>query len=168
MPRRALLAAAALVLPACGTAPPSPAPTKAPSAAVPPAAGRLSPLETERRWLQSWFKDTPVVIELNDDGVLAVEVPRAFCFDAGRSVIKPPLAAVLDKVAESLRRQQQARLTLAAAPGDAGKAEIAVARAAQLRQHLRSRGVPEARIAAPSRSAADAVQLRLQLGSAAP
>lgn len=139
--------------PAAGGAAPAPAPTARP----------LS-LESERHWLQSWFDGTPVQIALRSDGALAVEVPRDFCFDAGRSAVKPALAAVLDKVAESLRRQRQARLTLLAAPGDpTPNAGLARQRALQIRAHLLGRGVPESRLAGPGNAVAAAVQLRLEL-----
>ena len=159
-----------LLLQACGTpAPPGrpgagPATGAAPSTGTVPAAPRQNPLESERQWLQSWFAGTPVVIGLGGDGVLAVDVPRDFCFDAGKSTIKAPLAAVLDKVAESLRRQRQARLSLLAAPADAvAQPGLVRQRAMQVRAHLQGRGVPEARLAMPSTAAVAALQLRVEL-----
>jgi outer membrane protein OmpA-like peptidoglycan-associated protein len=154
-----------LVLLAGCASPPAPSqpgvPRPAADAGTPP---RPLSLESERHWLQSWFAGTPVQIALRSDGALAVEVPREFCFDAGRSAVKPALAAVLDKVAESLRRQRTARLTLLAAPGDpAPNAGLARQRAEQVRTHLRGRGVPESRLAASSNAVAAAVQLRLEL-----
>ena len=122
-------------------------------------------LGTERQWLQQWFKDTPVQIAQDGD-VLRVEVPREFAFDIARNQIKPPLAAVLDKVAQSLRRLPQARLDLVAAPGDGAAASpLALQRATQVRKHLLSRGVPESQLGSPSAAAAAAVQLRLALAS---
>lgn len=166
--RRALLLAApaALVAGCASTPPPAPGPREAVATAPGPSpspAPPRTPLEIERQWLQAWFKDTPVRIARRDDDALAVEVPRVYCFDGGRAQVKPPLAAVLDKVAESLRRQPRLRLALLSAPGDDGQAELAAPRAANVRQHLRQRGVPVARLAAPSRGTGDAVQLRLQL-----
>ncbi len=138
-------------------------------AAAPPAAGAEPPaapletLETERRWLHSWFESTPVRVALQSDGVLAVDVPREFCFEAGSSRIRPPLAAVLDKVAESLRRRPQLRLDLLAAPADDGAAAVqALTRAQQLRQHLRSRGVPDNRLTTGTAASVAAVQLRMR------
>lgn len=121
-------------------------------------------LREEQRWLQSWFEGTPVRITHSGSNALAVEVPREFCFDVGRSQIKPALAAVLDKVAESLRRQAQNRLTLLAAPVDAASSAppLATARAAALYKHLRGRGVPAPRLAEPSTTVASAVQLRIE------
>lgn len=103
-----------------------------------------------------------MVIEAAGETAISVEVPREFCFDSGSSRIKPALAAVLDKVAESLRRHRQARLELLAAPADgAAASQLALLRAAQVRAHLASRGVPAARLAPPSAAATPMVQLRL-------
>ncbi len=142
-----------------GTAPAGPQ-AQEPGAPTPQAA---SALRTEQRWLQSWFEGTPVRIGMTGDGVLAVDVPREFCFDAGRSQVKPALAAVLDKVAESLRRNTSSKLTLLAAPGDAGpSAPLAAARSAAVHKHLRNRGVPQARLAEPGTTTTAAVQLRIE------
>lgn len=133
---------------------------------APSAAEQRAALPTEmtieRKWLQSWFQGTPVRVGQRVDGAVTVDVPREFCFDPGRSSVKPPLAAVLDKVAESLRRRPLAYLALVAAPADAKGAEpLALQRAAQVRQYLRSRGVASARLGPPSAAAAAAVELRL-------
>lgn len=166
--RRALLlslpwAAAGLV--ACGTAPP---PRPAGPAAAPPRPPAEPPLVAERRWLQQWFEGTPVVIALQRDGALLVAVPREFCFDTGRHAVKPALAAVLDKVAESLRRQRAARLDGLAVPDDAAaNAALVRRRGTAVRAHLLGRGVPEARLAAASVAASPAVQLRIVMPPAA-
>ncbi len=167
LPQRVTMAVVVLALLGCTSSPPgrsgeSPASATA-GAAVDP---RAAPLEVERHWLQSWFKGTPVLITRLDDGSVSVDVPREFCFDSGRSAVKPALGAVLDKVAESLRRNPKARLQLLAAPGDgAADSSLAVQRAGQVRTHLRSRGVADARLGSPTRAMADAVQLRMTLAS---
>ncbi|MFT3816730.1 MAG: hypothetical protein QM750_03725 [Rubrivivax sp.] len=154
---------ALLLLQACGTPAPPVAGGGAPEPAPSPAA-KPGALEVERQWLQSWFAGTPVAIQLGADGALAVEVPRDFCFDAAHTAVKPPLAAVLDKVAESLRRRRQMRLTLLAAPADpTPNAGLAQQRGVQVRAHLRGRGVPDSRLAAPTIAAGAALKLRLEL-----
>ena len=85
------LAACSSVKPPASTASPSPADQRA---AAPAALG------VERQWLQSWFKDTPVRIAQRNDGAVTVDVPVEYCFDAGRSTLKPALAAVLDRSEE--------------------------------------------------------------------
>jgi len=165
LPSRFLWLAGVLTIAGCASvAPPTPSVPAAPAAS--PAEQRAaapSALAVERQWLQSWFEGTPVRIEQFKDGPVTVTVPREFCFEAGRSKIKPALGAVLDKVAESLRRMPLAQLSLLAAPDDAtGTAPLALQRAAELHKHLLSRGVPAARIGKPAATAAAAVQLRLQ------
>lgn len=141
-------------------APAAPPPSTADQRAAAPAA-----LSTERKWLQSLFAGTPVRIAQTRDGPVAVDVPREFCFEPGRSEIKPPLAAVLDKVSQSMRRAPLARLTLLAAPDDAGSAAsppLAQQRAVQLQKYLQSRGVSAKRIGKASATTVAAVQLRLE------
>jgi len=138
------------------------------AASAPPAdqrAGAPAALVREQQWLQSWFEGTPVVIGRAGDGAVLIEVPRVSCFDRGRSMVKPPLAVVLDKLAESLRRVPTAQLSLIAAPGDdAGVESLALERAAQVRKYLLSRGVPATRLGKPITTPAAAVQLRMDSG----
>ena len=120
----------------------------------------------ERQWLQSWFNGTPVRISQQGEGPVAIEVPQEFCFDAGRSAVKPPLAAVLDKLALSLRRTPAARLPLLAAPGDVpAVAGLALQRATQMRTHLLSRGVRAAQLGTPSAATDASAQLRMELAN---
>ncbi len=125
-------------------------------------------LAVERQWLASWFKGTPVVVAQRQDGAVVVDVPREFCFDPGRDAVKPALAAVLDKVAESLRRTASAELHLIAAPGDAtGAPALALQRATRVHAYLRARGVDPARLAKPTAAGGSAVQLRMEAPSPA-
>lgn len=120
------------------------------------------PLQREVKWLQSWFQGTPVAIVQRDEGSVDVEVPTRHCFDSGAVAIRPALAAVLDKVAQSLRRNPRVHLQLLAAPGDeAGDTGLALRRAAQVRSHLRSRGVAGSQLGRPTYTTAAAVQLHL-------
>jgi outer membrane protein OmpA-like peptidoglycan-associated protein len=152
LPARRLAALLAIALCACTTTP------------VPEKPSAPSALTTERQWLQSWFKGTPVVIAQPSDGSASVEVPREFCFTPGRTDVRPALGAVLDKMAESLRRVPALRLPLIAAPEDgAGESALALKRATQVRTHLVSRGVPPRQLGTPSAATAAAVQLRLEL-----
>jgi outer membrane protein OmpA-like peptidoglycan-associated protein len=140
-----------------------------PSGNAPAGTGAAAPVDTgaalagERKWLASWFKGTPVAIGQDRDGAVTVDVPREFCFDASKSGIKPPLAAVLDKVAESMRRVPSTQLAFVAAPDDGnGSSPLAVQRANQVREYLRGRGVAPVRIGKASASTAGAVQLRIE------
>jgi outer membrane protein OmpA-like peptidoglycan-associated protein len=161
MKSHALLLTAMLAVYGCTSVAP-PAPSK-PAAPADQRAATPAALTVERQWLQSWFQGTPVLIGQRNDGAVNVDVPREFCFDPGRSSVKPALAAVLDKVAESLRRVPLARLSLLAAPDDAtGTAPLALERAVQVQKHLLSRGVPAARLVRPTATSAAAVQLRME------
>lgn len=156
----ALTLAVVLAVCGCTTGPP---PTASARAAAEQTAAVTAALASERQWLGSWFQGTPVAIDKSGNGAVTVDVPREFCFEPRKSSVKPALAAVLDKVAESLRRVPLAQLTLLAAPDDAaGSAPLALQRADQVREYLRSRGVPPVRLGKPSAAAAAAVQLRIE------
>ena len=82
------------------------------------------------------------------DGVLRVTVPLQFCFDRAAAVVKPPLAAVLDRLAKS-QRDQPTRLRVAAAP-DPGKGTgadaLARGRADTVRDYLGAQGIKANRL----------------------
>lgn len=143
-------------------APGAVAPAPAAPRAAPPAAV-ISPLVSEQRWFEDLFRGTPVVIALVDANTLAVEVPLANSFDAGKSSVKPALAKVLEYVTTSLRRQPAMRLSIAApADATAGNVALAAARAQQVREALLARGVTATRLAGVGTARAGApVQLRL-------
>lgn len=165
--RAAAAAALALVLAGCATGPRAPVLGPAPVPAPPPARVEPpppSPLVTEQRWLQQWFGGTPVVIAMQDDGVLHVEVPLVHAFDAERSAVKPALGAVLDRVATSMLRQQATRVQISA-PGETSA--LGLARAASVREHLAGKGVRPHRIGTAAAPAAAPVQLRLVIAPAA-
>jgi outer membrane protein OmpA-like peptidoglycan-associated protein len=159
--RAAILAlGAALLLGGCANTPPPGPPTPE------QRTGAAEALVVERQWLDSWLGGTPVRIAQRPNGAIDVDVPREFCFDAGSSVVKPALAAVLDKLAESLRRVPLARVPLIAAPADAVTApSLALQRAQQVRDGLRARGVAEGRLGSPAVAAAASVHLRVTAAS---
>lgn len=134
--------------------------------ASPSAAAKPASLSVERDWLRTWFEGTPVVIDQRGEGPLSVQVPLAFSFEPKRATVKPALAAVLDKLAQSLRRTR-AVLPLVAAPTDpAGSPALAVQRATAVRAHLLARGVPLAQLGNPAAAGGENVQLRAELNPA--
>ena len=158
--RRAVPVTVLALLPGCAVVspdrgPPSRAPSSAPAAAEQAA-------EVERRWLQSWFDGTPVAIRRDADE-LGIDVPREFCFAGSGTAIQPALAAVLDKVAESLRRRPQAGLQVLGAPG--GAPALVQRRAERVVLHLRSRGVAAARLARADATETTGVRLRLSFAA---
>ena len=119
-----------------------------PRAAAPEGAAAASingPLAAEWRRLAELFRGTPVVFVRQADGNLRVDVPLHFCFDAGHAVVKPPLAALLDRVAASQRHQ--ATRVVVTAPSDPGAKGLALAtaRAVSSRDHMAARGVAASR-----------------------
>jgi outer membrane protein OmpA-like peptidoglycan-associated protein len=155
-----------VALGAC-TTPRAPAPEHAATPAPPPTPDQRAAVPAnvavERQWLTSWFKGTPVRIRQIDDSAIEIDVPREFCFDAGKSAVKPALGAVIDKMTQSLQRMPLANVTLIAAPGDAqANADLALKRAAQVHERLRAAGVRADRLGKPSVAGAPAVQLRME------
>ena len=156
------VAAFALAAALAGCAGVTPAPSPPPPTTPAQRTAAAEALQVERQWLGQWFRDTPVKIAQRGDGAMTIEVPREFSFDPGKSGIKPALAAVLDKVSESLRRATQAQVALIAAPDDAAvTTPLATQRAEKVREHLRSKGVADARLGKPAPAAAGTVVLRL-------
>lgn len=168
LPRRTITAAAclaaALLAAGCATGPqgpgstPPPAGTEADRRAAAPAG-----LMAEQQWLQQWFGGTPVSITQDRSGALRVDVPDQFAFDAGQVTIKPPLAAVLDRVAESLRRRDM--LVLTVSPPAGGEAGLGRRRVEAITRHLTGRGVDAGRIA-PAAADGALVGLRLLVNPA--
>jgi outer membrane protein OmpA-like peptidoglycan-associated protein len=131
------------------TTPSAPTTAKKPSVGAPalPEEQPKVSLASEQRRLADLFRGTPVVFEMQPDGSLRVDVPLKYSFDDGQTVVKPPLAAVLDRVARS-QRAQKTKLRVAA-PTDARSAnpQLARERAASTRDYLVAHGVKASRFA---------------------
>ena len=131
----------------------------------PPAAGASAAhaprpnLASEQVRLAELFRGTPVVFAMLQDGSLRATVPRRFSFDAGAVKVKPPLAAVLDRLARS-QLQTGTRMRVGAptdAPARVGP--LAQQRAASVRDHLVGQGVGVARVQIASAVPADWVEI---------
>ncbi len=115
-------------------------------------------LAEEERRLRSQLAGTPVAIDVDREGRLHLEVPLRHSFDPGRSAVKPPLAAVLERMAAGLK--PQTTLLRVAAPADPRGSELlALDRAASVRDYLVARGVAFVRFAPPQRGERDAVEI---------
>lgn len=139
--RLALLGVVA-VLAACAT---SPSPRSSGGASsLPPT------LAQERQRLADLFDGTPVVLVIDRDGSLRAEVPLRFCFEPARAVVKPPLAALLDRLADSPATRGGSWIV--AAPGDPTSKDAALAtqRARSVRDHLVGRGAAASKVAVGS------------------
>jgi outer membrane protein OmpA-like peptidoglycan-associated protein len=145
---------------AAGPAATSPTTPVRPATPLPPGS---TPLAAEQRFLEDWFRGTPVVIASQPPTTLQLDVPLVNSFDAGKSDIKPALNAVLERVAQSLLRHAGARITVAA-PGDAGSPTLAQARAQRVRDHLGTKGIAATRVSLiESAPPGGPVQLRLSM-----
>lgn len=164
-----LLSGMALVLVAgCQTTPSSSAagassPTRAsaPPSASPAtrAAATKANLAIEKVRLTELFRGTPVVFGLQPDGSLRVDVPLSFSFDPGKAVVKPPLAAVLDRVAGG-QRDELTRLLISAPPDSGNKATaLSAERAASVRAYLVAHDLAEPRLALSPTASAAAVRI---------
>jgi len=114
-------------------------------------------LAEEQRRLADLFKGTPVVFALQKDGSLRVSVPLRYSFDHGRHAVKPPLGAVLERVAKS-QRAEPTRLSVIA-PTDTGTKGLLLAteRASSARDYMVARGVPATRFSISAAGAGDVV-----------
>jgi outer membrane protein OmpA-like peptidoglycan-associated protein len=151
--------------PAPNAAPADPnAAPRAPAPSNPPATA----LATEQRFLEDWFRGTPVVIAAQPPMTLQLDVPLVNSFDAGKADIKPALNAVLDRVAQSLLRQSAARININAPADASGNAALAQSRAQRVREALGSKGVAATRVALTESAprAGGPVQLRLTIPGA--
>jgi outer membrane protein OmpA-like peptidoglycan-associated protein len=129
-----------------------------------PGSVPATPLATEQRFLEDWFRGTPVVIASRPPSLLQVDVPLAHSFDSGKADIKPALNAVLDRVAQSMRRRAGARILVLVPADSRGSAELAQARAERVRDNLGSKGIAATLVElSESPAASGPVQLRITM-----
>ena len=122
---------------------------------MPPRAA----LAAEQKRLAGLFEGTPVVITMQADGSMKVDVPLSFCFDRGGFVVKPPLAAVLDRLARSQRGDTTKLRVSAAGDTAASGPNLARDRAASARDYMVARGVLAARVVLASGAPGEGVEI---------
>lgn len=139
--------------PAKGAAASSTAPAPAPTASAPgaqtpaaKAAATKANLAIEKLRLSELFRGTPVLFALQPDGSLRAEVPLEFSFDTGRAAVKPPLAAVLDRIATGQRNEATQIQVRAPAEPASKSATLGADRAASVRDYLVAHGLADARV----------------------
>lgn len=149
------------VTPPAGTPPVDAAPAGATPAPEPPRPGQPAPtaLAAEVRWMQALFDGTPVRVVAEPDGAMRVDVPMVHAFDEKSAAPKPPLRAVMDKVATTMGRQPSSKVQVAT-PGPA-------ARSAAMRSYMATRGVIALRVVAAPPPAGEWVVLRVVPGPTA-
>lgn len=159
----------------CASKSTAPAPTAAPTATAPATPPATSPagsaartstpvppraaLAAEQKRLAGLFEGTPVVITMQADGSMKVDVPLSFCFDRGAFVVKPPLAAVLDRLARSQRGDTTKLRVSAAGDTAASGPNLARDRAASARDYMVARGVLAARVVLASGAPGEGVEI---------
>jgi len=137
----------AAVLAGCATGPVDRPPAEQPT------------LTTEQRRLKDALRGTPVVVDTSADGRMRIEVPLQFSFDAGRGAVKPPLAAVLDRLAAGLRSGNFDVRVAAPADPKGSNPVLVQDRAASVRDYLVARGVRLARIVGLSKANGEFVEV---------
>ena len=140
------------------TAPVPATPTAGQAGSVAPGLPRPT-LAAEHLRLSELFKGTPVVFSMQADGSLKIGVPLSFCFDRGAFVVKPPLAAVLDRLARSQRGESTKLRVSAAGDSAASGPNLARDRAASTRDYMVARGVAAARVVLASGAPGEGVEI---------
>ena len=156
MRSRPWIFACTVALAACAQRGPGPGPGHAPGV-EPPAASSHPSLADEQRRLADLFKGTPVVFELQKDGSMRVSVPLRYSFDRGRHAVKPPLGAVLERVAKSQRSVPTRLLVMAPADPGAKGLLLATERASSARDYMVARGVEATRFSIAAAGTGDVV-----------
>ena len=130
-----------------------------PAAGGPASTGTRAALEAEQERLAELFQGTPVVFAMQSDGSLRVAVPLRYSFDPGRHAVKPPLAAVLDRVARS-QRKEPTRFTVSAPADPNGRGtSLATDRANSTRDYLVGRGIGPTRFSIAAVQRGDTVEI---------
>jgi len=150
------------VLAACGTPPPAPPASSTP---VPPAVpAPRATLAGEQVRLAELFRGTPVTFAMQQDGSLRATVPRRFSFDAGAIKVKPPLAAVLDRLAKGqLQATSRMRVSAPADPETRG-GSLARDRALSVRDYLTAQGIVATRLQAIAATQTEQVEIVVSEG----
>jgi outer membrane protein OmpA-like peptidoglycan-associated protein len=107
-------------------------------------------MEDHRNAMEQATKGTNVEVTRTADNQLKINIPSDISFDIGSAVIKPPLRAVLDPFAASLRGDPSARITIVghtdSTGTDAINQPLSVERALSVRDYLVTRGVAAGRV----------------------
>jgi outer membrane protein OmpA-like peptidoglycan-associated protein len=107
-------------------------------------------MEDRRNAMEQATQGTNVEVTRTADNQLKIKVPSDISFDTGSAVIKPPLRAVLDPFAASLRGDPSARITIVghtdSTGSDAINQPLSVERALSVRDYLVTRGVAAGRV----------------------
>lgn len=96
---------------------------------------------------------------MQPDGSLRATVPRRYSFDPGETKVKPPLAAVLDRLAKGqLQSSSRMRLTAPSDPQARGP-NLAQERALSVRDYLAGKGIAAVRLQAGGATQSEQVEI---------
>ncbi len=112
-------------------------------------------MEDQKRAMEQATQGTGVDVTQTADNQLKLNVPSDVSFDTGRADIKPNLAPVLDRFAQTLNANPGTTVRIIGHTDSTGTDAIndplSINRAASTRQYLAARGVDPARIAIDGR-----------------
>ena len=118
-------------------------------------------MEEQKRSMEQATQGTGVGVTQTADNQLKLDIPSDISFDVGRAEIKPNLAPVLDRFAQTLNANPAATVRIIGHTdtqgNDAINDPLSVNRAASTRQYLASRGVSAARIAIDGRGSREPI-----------
>ena len=118
-------------------------------------------MEEQKRTMEQATQGTGVGVTQTADNQLKLDIPSDISFDVGRAEIKPNLAPVLDRFAQTLNANPTTTVRVIGHTdtqgSDAINDPLSVNRAASTRQYLASRGVSAARIAIDGRGSREPI-----------
>jgi outer membrane protein OmpA-like peptidoglycan-associated protein len=120
-----------------------------------------SHMEKQKRDMEQATKGTGVQVTQTADNQLKLEVPSDISFDVGRADIKPNLAPILDRFAQTLNENRATKVRIVghtdSTGSDAINDPLSVNRASSTRSYLASRGVDASRVAIDGRGSREPV-----------
>ncbi|MEF9995792.1 MAG: OmpA family protein [Burkholderiaceae bacterium] len=120
-----------------------------------------SHMEKQKREMEAATRGTGIEVTQTADNQLKLEVPSDVSFDVGRADIKPNLAPVLDRFAQTLRDNPSSTVRVIghtdSTGSDAINNPLSVNRAASVRNYLEARGVNSGRITIDGRGSRDPI-----------
>ncbi|MDP9045369.1 MAG: OmpA family protein [Pseudomonadota bacterium] len=118
-------------------------------------------MEERRNAMEQATQGTGVEVSRTEDNQLKLNIPSDISFDTGSAAIKPPMRAVLDPFASSLRDDPSTRLRIVghtdSTGSDAINNPLSLERAQSVRDYLASRGVAPGRVELAGRGSREPV-----------
>ncbi|MCL4183734.1 MAG: OmpA family protein [Burkholderiaceae bacterium] len=118
-------------------------------------------MEDQKRAMEQATQGTGVGVTQTADNQLKLNVPSDVSFDTGRADIKPNLAPVLDRFAQTLQQNPATTVRIIGHTDSTGTDAIndplSINRAASTRQYLAARGVEAGRIAIDGRGSREPI-----------